>query len=112
MSTDNGNGIKERLRLAEREIAEMKEKIVEHRVRLENGGKTMRDTEKRISHLEHTTAPKAVSPLKIVGITLTVMVTCTGALWGLANMLRDRPTMDDVEKMIERHSTRASHERR
>ena len=83
--------------------AELKETAVEQRVRLENGQKAFGAAHDRISQIEHRITPKPPSVLKIVSITIGLFLTCAGALWGLSNMLRDRPTSEQIEKIIHKH---------
>jgi hypothetical protein len=91
------------------DITELKEVTVEHRVRLENGSKVFADWDKRIAAV----TPKPPSILKIAGITLALVGMGAGALWGLANQLRDRPTVQQLEQVIqksEKHHDAVGHE--
>jgi hypothetical protein len=77
---------------------------IEHRVRLENGTKVFADWQERIGEIETRISPKEPPSIyKVVGFTLTVVLALAGALWGLANELRDRPTVSDVHGTLESH---------
>lgn len=86
--------------------------MVEHRMRLENGTKVFQDTRERMNEIDKRTAPKPVSVGKIVGITLTVVIAGAGALWALANNLRDRPTMDQIHEVMDTHKENGHKETR
>lgn len=86
-------------------MIELKEAVVEHRVRLDNGVKVFADQKEKVRQLEERTAPKQPSILKVVGITITVVAIGATALWGLAMMLRDRPTVEQIDKIIDHHDT-------
>jgi len=86
-----------------REVNDLKEAAVEHRVRLENGTNVFRDYSARIGAIEEKITPKPPSIAKIIGITLTIVFAGAGALWGLANMLRDRPTADQIRDVVQQH---------
>lgn len=83
------------------DVAELKEAAVEHRVRLQNGSNVFQGWDDRISKVEDRTTPKPISAFKVVGITLSVALAAAGALWALAMMIRDRPTVDQLEKVME-----------
>jgi hypothetical protein len=82
------------------ELGELKEAVVEHRVRLENGVKVFADQKARLETIEQKIAP---SPFKIISVTVGIFLVGAGSLWGLANMLRDRPTLEQVEKVMDKH---------
>jgi hypothetical protein len=84
-------------------ISALETATVEHRMRLENGVKVFADQKDRLTTVEERVAPKVPSIIKIVGITLAVVSMGAGALWGLSNRLRDRPTIEQVEKVINTH---------
>jgi len=97
------------LRLIRQDVDALKQAAVEHRVRLENGSNVFRGYDQRIRSVEERTTPKPPSVYKIIGITLTVVFTGAVALWALANMLRDRPTLDQIEKIIKAHDDGGHH---
>lgn len=80
-------------------MSEVREAGVEHRIRLENGSHVFQDIKAELETLK----PKPVSPMKIVVITISLFCTAAGALWALSNMLRDRPTLEQVDTVIDRH---------
>ena len=85
------------------DVDELKRAAVEHRVRLENGTKVFGGWSERIQAIEERTTPKPPSITKIVGITLSIILASSGALWGLANMLRDRPTVQQIREVVKSH---------
>jgi hypothetical protein len=87
------------------DIEGLKEAVVEHRVRLENGTKVFATYGERLKDVETRITPRPPSILKIAGITLTVIALGATSLWGLANMLRDRPTVEQLDKVFDRHDT-------
>jgi hypothetical protein len=91
------------IRELQEKVNAMQETLVEHRVRLENGTKVFGGYGTRIAGLEEVTRPKPVSVSKVAGITFTIVMAGAVALWGLANLLRDRPTMDQIEHVVEQH---------
>jgi hypothetical protein len=93
-------------------LADVKEAMVEHKVRLENGSKVFDGIRSRLATVEEATRPKPPSIVKIVGVTLAVVGMGAGALWGLSNMLRDRPTLRQVEKVIDAHDDNGHKETR
>ena len=97
---DSSDGLLHRIR---DDVDDLKEAAVEHRVRLENGSAVFRGFDSRIKTVEERTVPKPPSAIKIIGITLMVVMTGAGALWALANMLRDRPTVEQIDKIIDSH---------
>lgn len=98
------------IRSLHREVIALREAVAEHRVRLENGSHVFQKyddrfhrNDERVKEIEDKIAPKPPSVYKIVGITLSVVLAGAGALWALANMLRDRPTVEQIEKIIHKH---------
>lgn len=92
-----------RLSAAEERLIDIREAVVEHRTRLQNGVKVFADQKDRLETVEKKIEPKPPSVYKIIGITLTVVLAGAGALWALANMLRDRPTIDQIDRVIDSH---------
>ncbi len=76
---------------------------VEHRMRLENGVKVFSDQKARLATVEDRISPQPPSVLRIVGLTIGIVSLGAGSLWGLSNMLRDRPTSGQIEKIIDSH---------
>lgn len=81
----------------------LKTAAVEHRVRLENGVKVFADQKERLERIEQKIEPKQPSVSRIIGVTLAVVIAGAGALWALANMLRDRPTVEQIESIVDLH---------
>jgi len=102
---NSGSGSLERI---EKELGALKEATVEHRVRLENGSKVFATVSERIGKVEQLVAPKPVSIYKVVGVTLSLVIAGAGALWGLAQTIRDRPTIEQIGQMFDQHD--AQHE--
>lgn len=97
------NELERKVETLEETATQLRESTAEHRLRLENGSKVFREMRDGLEKVRAATTPQPVSALKIVAITLTVVVAGAGALWGLANMLRDRPTTEQIDTMIEAH---------
>jgi hypothetical protein len=87
----------------EEKQAEMREAVVEHRTRLQNGVKVFADQKDRLETIEKKIEPKPPSVYRIIGITISVVMAGAGSLWALANNLRDRPTVDQIDKVFESH---------
>ncbi len=92
----------------ERDVRDMRKEIVELtksqariQQRLENGTKVFTDWDERIGKVEHRTAPKPTPVWKVAMTTIGLFCTAAGALWGLSNMLRDRPTTDQIQRVFE-----------
>lgn len=85
--------------------SEIGEAVVEHKTRLQNGVNVFSDQKKRIENIEKKIEPKPPSVYKIIGITISLMVAGAGSLWALANMLRDRPTVEQIDKVIDHHDS-------
>lgn len=94
-----------RVGTVEEKVAEMREAVVEHRTRLQGGVKTFSSHLDRIETIEKKIEPNLPSVPKIVGITFAIMMAAAGALWALANMIRDRPTVEQIDKVIDSHDT-------
>ncbi len=101
-------GIDDRIKTLERNVGDIKEENAGTRVRLDNGIKVFSKVEDRLTTLEERTQPRSPSIGKIVGVTLAIVMTGAGSLWALANNLRDRPTVDQMETAMERRDK--SHE--
>lgn len=86
-----------------KKLSDLNVAVAEHKLRLENGVKVFGDHKKRLESVEHKTTPKPPSIIKIVGLTLGIVGMGAGALWALSNMLRDRPTVEQIDKIIEKH---------
>ena len=97
----NVNRLESDVQVVKDDVAELKEAAVEHRVRLQNGSSVFGDYSERIAKVEERTTPKPVSAVKIIGITLSVALACAGALWALAMMIRDRPTVEQLDSVME-----------
>ena len=97
--------LEERLKTLEDGQSDLKESVVEHRMRLENGVAVFAKTGKRIAALEEVTRPKPPRILTVVGITVTIVMTAGGALWGLSSQLNSRPTTNQIERIMENHDT-------
>jgi hypothetical protein len=92
-----------RLDTVEEKVGEMREAAIEHKTRLENGVKVFAKHEARIEEIENKIEPRPPSIAKIVSITITCLIAAATALWSYANMMRDRPTTDQIEKIIHSH---------
>ncbi|MBT8452985.1 MAG: hypothetical protein KJO40_13535 [Deltaproteobacteria bacterium] len=86
------------------DVGALKEAAVEHKVRLQNGSKVFEGWEKRISEVEDRTTPRPPSVYKVVGLTLALFMAAAGALWALAHMLRDRPTIEQLDRLLDRQA--------
>ncbi len=53
--------------------------------------------------------PQAPSASRIVGITLGVIALGGGALWALSAKLSDRPTMQQIESITDKHAASDGH---
>lgn len=96
-----------------KDISALQQAATEHRMRLENGTHVFSALKDEIADLDARTTPRAPSVLKIVAITLALVTAGAGALWGLSNMLRDRPTLEQVDKVMDKHQAnghKATHE--
>jgi hypothetical protein len=82
------------------DVGKLKEAAVEHRMRLQNGTKVFEGWDKRIGDIEKRITPKPPSITKVAGISLSIFLAFAAALWGLAHMLRDRPTADQLEDLF------------
>ena len=71
--------------------------------RFENGREVFGDLKRSIADIDQRTTPKPPSVYKIIGLTLTIVLAGAGALWGLANRLRDRPTDAQIRAIIHDH---------
>lgn len=89
-------------------VADLQLAVGEHRVRLQNGSEVFAKYEKKISEIDRRTTPTPPSVFKIASITLAFFMAAAGALWALATMLRDRPTLDQIERVMDKQS--AQHE--
>jgi hypothetical protein len=82
-----------------KDIEDLKEAMVEHRVRLENGVKVFSDFDKRVKMLE----PKAIDLLKALGVAASVLGMIFAGIWWVSEKLHDRPTIDQIEKIMRAH---------
>lgn len=82
-----------------KDVAELKEATVEHRLRLENGVKVFGDFDERIKRLE----PKAPDWLKLLMAGVTLLGIALGAYYGVVEKLHDRPTAEQLEKVVDKH---------
>lgn len=64
--------------------------------RLESGAKSFESLSKRLSAVE----PKPPSILRIVSISLAAFLAASSALWALSDRLADRPTVQQVDKIL------------
>lgn len=87
----------------EAKVIQVSEAVIEHRTRLENGVRVFADQKDRLEAVEKKIEPKPPSVYKIIGITISVVMAGAGALWALANNLRDRPTIEQIDKVFDRH---------
>lgn len=90
------------------DVSDLNKAVVEHRVRLENGThvfaglrKDVSSNETAIEDLAERIRPKPPSIVKIVTLTLGFVAVGSAALWGLSNMLRDRPTVEQVDRVFQ-----------
>jgi hypothetical protein len=96
-------GIGRRVDNIEAKVTQVSESIIEHRTRLENGVRVFQDQKDRLETVEKKIEPKPPSVYKIIGITFSVVMAGAGALWALANNLRDRPTVEQIDKVFDGH---------
>jgi len=89
--------------VAEERLAKVSDAVIEHRTRLENGVRVFADQKDRLETVEKKIEPKPPSVYKIIGITFSVVMAGAGALWALANNLRDRPTVHQIDKVFDGH---------
>jgi hypothetical protein len=89
-----------------KDVGALKEAAIEHKTRLQNGSRVFESWDQRIAEVEERTTPRPPSVIKIVGLTLALFMAAAGALWALAHMLRDRPTTDQLDRVLERHDER------
>lgn len=92
-----------------KDVKELREGFVEHRVRLENGVRVFAKHDEaaakqdvKIQCLEDTVAPKPTPIFKVVGIALTAFVLMSGGIWAVADKLAERPTAGQMERQLER----------
>lgn len=85
------------------EVNGLKEAAVQHQIRLEESDKIFTDYDNRIKEIEFRTSRRPVSKIKVAGLMVTILVVCFSSIWGLANMLRDRPTIGQVDRSIDKH---------
>lgn len=85
------------------DIEGLKSAVSEHRIRLENGTHVFQKFDERISIVEDLTKPKPVSITKIASISFVIFMAAAGALWALHGMLRDRPTVEQLDKVLDVH---------
>jgi hypothetical protein len=83
------------LRTLKEDVKELRDTAIEHRLRLENGSLVFTQLQQAM--------PKPMSPGKLVSIAFGVFITAAGALWALSNMLRDRPTIEQLREVIDTH---------
>ena len=95
-----------------KDISQLKESTARHDVRLENGRQVFATIRKELDDVKLATTPRPPSVVKIVGLTLALVTAAAGALWGLSNMLRDRPTLDQVESILDQHQKSGHRETR
>ena len=67
------------------------------------------DLEKRLTAIEEQLKPRPRSVNAIVAITVTVVLAGAAAIWGLANVIRDRPTATQIQEIL--RSSDGSHDR-
>lgn len=91
--------------------------MAETSLRLENGVKVfaeMRDdqnaTATSFAQKVADLTPKPPSTSKVVSIVLTVVAMSGGALWGLSQLLHDRPTTEQIETIMNHHHTNGHRE--
>lgn len=84
-------------------VAEVSEAVAEHRVRLENGTKVFEKWDDRMVAMETAVTPKPVSVMRVAAITLALVTAGGAALWGLSERFSDRPTVQQIDRIIEAH---------
>lgn len=94
----------------ERRTRMLEEALTEHRMRLENGTHAFQKlreehAELRDSHVAMNIAitPKPPSLWKITGVILGIIISGSGALWTMSTKFSDRPTMDRIHGIEDRH---------
>lgn len=93
------------------DMALVKEAIVEHRLRLENGTKVFSDLRGDIADKSGKIAalqPKPPSISKVVSLTLALVMAGGGVIWLMATMLHERPTHEQVYQSMD--SSHEAHE--
>lgn len=95
--------IEETLKKMSAEVVDIDKALAGVDVRLDNGRKVFAEQKRRIEVVEDAVAPKPVSVAKIVSITIAVIALAGGALWGLSEKLSDRPTIEQIERIVDRH---------
>jgi len=81
------------------DMSEVKEKLVAHETRFDNGRHAMGDIRERIEKVEQKVEPKAPDWLKLMLAGLSVVGILMGAQLWLTDRFNDRPTHGEVEKM-------------
>lgn len=81
------------------EMSGVKEKLVEHEMRFDNGRHAMSDIRDRVTVVESEIRPKAPDWLKLMLAGLSVVGILMGAQLWMTDRFNDRPTHADVEKM-------------
>lgn len=81
------------------DMSGVKEKLVEHDMRFDNGRHAMVDIRSRIATVENEIKPKAPDWLKLMLAGLSVVGILMGAQLWMTDRFNDRPTHSDVEKM-------------
>jgi hypothetical protein len=84
------------------DIAEIREALVEHRVRLENGVKVFGDFKDQLDKLK----PKAPDWLKLLGFAVGLFGMAVGGIWWVADAVHDRPTVEQLEHVLDVHEER------
>ena len=84
--------------------------MIEHKLRLENGSRVFTDIKSEIANLRgeirdvvKQSAPKPMDWWRAVGYAAGVLVTILTAWWALSQQLADRPTMDQIDKVMKAH---------
>jgi hypothetical protein len=101
--------LKNRVGEMEAKLDEVKDTVLKHDLRLDTGVKTFDANKKRLATIEEQIRPKPPSIYTIIGITLTIVFAGAGSIWGLANMLRDRPTANQIQEIFKSHN-RSGHQ--
>lgn len=106
----NHDPILHRIETLERELKQVRDDVVDidktlagMDVRLGNGRQVFADQDRRIAGVESAVAPRPVSIFKVVTITLGAISLAAAALWGLSERLADRPTLEQMDNMMEKH---------
>lgn len=94
----------------EKRTRTLEEGMTEHRMRLENGTLAFQGLREDHSTMATTFAekvadltPRPPSVTKVVGIVLSLVMAGAGSLWGLSAMLNDRPTTEQIHKIMDGH---------